>query len=97
MIDKTHPPPGWHVDTEDYGDDAAPEFWVERDSSTACYESADLAIVAAHHIYAEESRPAVIAFAEWLIENDVFIIDIALLPEQKALILAAARGERWLP
>lgn len=99
MIDKTQPPPGWHF----VGVDGSS---VSREA-TLTSPRHSRSLVEAHHIYAEESRPAVVDFAErvaaWLAGTATTewanrTAGRILYPDWVAeQILAAARGERSLP
>ena len=88
MIDPEQPPPGWrHASVDGPRVMRNPTTWTTIDRSEA------------HRIYAAESRPAVIDFAEriasWLESFDGPQADV--IHEIAGIILAAARGERALP
>ena len=93
MIDPKQPPPGWlAIRAESQSMYADPE--------TRCSHAGGEARVSqAHRIYAAESRPAVIDFAEritsWLESFHGPQADV--IHEIAGIILAAARGERTLP
>ena len=85
MIDPKQPPPGWVPSVKGDG-------WSYCPDCTATTPEA-------HRIYAAESRPAVIDFAEritsWLESFHGPQSDV--IHEIAGIILAAARGERTLP
>lgn len=105
MIDKTQPPPGWVWDDEDCDDG---ETIVDsRGVRYVCRHDDENPLDEAHAIYAEESRPAVVDFAESV---RTFLVTRAEQLEKygdhsagaelryrAGEILAAARGERSLP
>ena len=84
MIDPKQPPPGWVPAISD-GYSYCPDMHATTPE--------------AHRIYAAESRPAVIDFAEritsWLESFHGPQSDV--IHEIAGIILAAARGERTLP
>ena len=97
MIDPKQPPPGYTVES---CDETALRFVIRRGISIIGYRgTGSEAIESSHRIYAAESRPAVIDFAEritsWLESFHGPQSDV--IHEIAGIILAAARGERTLP
>lgn len=108
MIDQRQPPPGYTVES---CDETALRFVIRRGINIIGYRGTESeAIESSHRIYAAESRPAVVDFAErmaaWLHGGHSYGFQEWMELEEVrpdfqtwavAQILAAARGERTLP